>query len=345
MKKLTIDIRDESQRLDRFLGKYLKKAPAGFIYRMLRKKNITLNGRRATGSERIAAGDIVCLFLSDETIAGFGGADPSEKRDAAGGVPRDAGVSGGERADAGRLSADGLTVLLRTEEFLAVCKPPGWLTQKAEASVPSLTEIVRTLPGIGGEDSTYRPSPANRLDRNTSGIVLFGLTLPCQQFLAEQLRGRGLRKEYLAIVHGSFGTSGVFRVYYTKDERRNLVTLSDTPVENGGEMVTEFMPLCRSAGYTLVRAGLLTGKSHQIRAHLSHLGYPIAGDPKYGDRRLDSVLRDRYGTGRQMLHAWKVTFPDISGRYAALSGVCLTAPVPADMRHLMNRLGLSLPED
>ncbi len=329
MREHVISSAEEGQRLDKFLRRCLFNAPPSFIYRMLRKKNITLNGRKSDGSERIAAGDIVRLFLSDETIEKF-------SRDGSGagsGAPSDAEMS--------RLARN-VGILYRDDDILAVSKPGDMLTQKDSPSSVSLTEVVRfmTESCAAGGAATFLPSPAHRLDRNTSGIVLFGCSVPGQQFLSSLIRGRDLKKEYLAIVSGTAAEAGEYRAYYRKDAFRNRVILSDSPDGSEGEMVTGLVPVSSGGGYSLLLVDLITGKPHQIRAHLAHLGMPVAGDMKYGREDINRRLRRECGMSRQMLHALRVTFPHSEGRFTGVSDRSIMADIPPDMRNAMRFLSL-----
>lgn len=333
MKELLVTEREAGQRLDHYLRKYLNHAPSGFLYKMLRKKNITLNGKRSAGSEITAAGDVVCLFLSDETISRFRDAGPSAD-------------SENSRGAAGKHPTAAPDIIWQNADILVVNKPPGILTQKAERSDVSLTEEVRayfTLSGLTREGG-FLPSPANRLDRNTSGIVLFGKSLRGQQYLTELIRTGKLKKEYLVIVKGSFTANGTYRVFYTKDEKKNRVYLTEKKSSETGEMITDITSLDVRSGYSLLLIRLVTGKPHQIRAHLSFLGYPVVGDRKYGDPDVNRFA-SQYGAQRQMLHAFRVYIP---GDAEDCGSVCSTEQYficdpPSDMKKLADRLNLILP--
>ena len=329
MQELVVNESESGQRLLRYLNRHLKEAPDSFLYKMLRKKNITLNGKRAAGSEKTAAGDIVCLYLSDDTIRKFSGVPSCESDGAVQKLP------------------DNCDILYRSRDYLFVSKPAGILSQKAFRDDISLTELVRGYLRAeqNGSESAYPASPANRLDRNTSGIILFGLTARGTRTLTGMLADRSADKRYLAIVSGTTLTDGVYSVFYTKDSSRNRVILSDVKTESSeesGKMTTGFRVLCRGRSFSLIEAHLLTGRPHQIRAHLAYLGYPVAGDPKYGRRELNRTLSDRYGITRQMLHSWKITFPGTGEAPSELAGKVFEASLPGDMVNAMKLLELTL---
>ena len=196
MIELRIKENEAGQRLDKYLHKYLKEAGTGFLYKMLRKKNITLNGKKASGSEKLCVGDVVRLFLSDETIEKFGGRCGLEME-----------TAGTEERELRQYSMayrrfGELEILFENHHILVVNKPSGILTQKAGAEDVSLNEWLTGYMLESGalseeELHTFHPSVCNRLDRNTSGMVICGKTLAGSQAMSGILRNRSLRKFYL----------------------------------------------------------------------------------------------------------------------------------------------------
>lgn len=343
MKELIIQKNEAGQRLDKFLRKYLQEAPGSFLYKMLRKKNITLNGKKASGSEHLSEGDTVKLFLSDETIAKFHKrseflTEPLTKKNQK------------QKAEERRKS-ERLDIVYEDDDILAVNKPAGMLCQMDSRNAESLAELlVRQLVQDGKlteEDlRAFRPAPVNRLDRNTSGIVLCGKSLRGLQFLSGMIHDRTVKKEYLAFTSGHFGSLQKYveeTVYFEKDQKRNRVHLYQNPGPGRGVMKTGFYPLAYGKDATLVRVHLITGKTHQIRAHLSYLEHPILGDPKYGDPKRNAELQSRCHIRRQMLHAYQVTFPELTGEFSRLSGKTIKADPPKDMRQAETVLGIAAP--
>lgn len=376
MKEIEITALQAGQRLDHLLSRYLKEAHSGFIYKMLRKKNITLNGKKATGSEKLCEGDAVRLFFADDTLRKFTGQAP------AGGQ---AAVRGRDRRHAEAQTAGRLDVLYEDTDVLLVNKPAGMLTQKARPEDVSLNEYaLQYLLGEGAVTPddllTFRPSVCNRLDRNTSGIVAIGKTIAGLQALSRIFRDRSVSKCYKALVLGHLEGEKTIDGWLLKDERTNKVTVLPEEMSGAQRIYTRYdpvgyltltqggrVPAGISAGstahagkvqedrapegrapagtvqpadgrkaleLTLLDVDLLTGRSHQIRAHLSSIGHPLAGDPKYGSRRLNDLLRRKYGITRQLLHAERITFPDMEGRLRHLSGRTFTAPLPEDFARL-----------
>lgn len=309
MKEIIITSGESGQRFDKFLGKYLHGCGRSFLYKMLRKKNITLNGKKASGSELLSEGDLVKLFFSDETLKKF--------------------TEGSTGAIPVYDDVDFETLIIyEDEDIILLNKPAGILSQKSKPNDVSLCEYLISYLYHSGritdEDlRAFTPSVANRLDRNTSGLITAGKTLKGLQTLSEALRTRKAEKFYLAAAKGRIIDSGRISGYLTKDSAGNTVSISDYPTEGSAPIDTEFWPVSYGGGYTLVRVRLLTGKTHQIRAALAHIGHPIAGDPKYGsDAALDAA--------RQMLHSYELL----------LNGKTFVAPLPADFALFLKKYGI-----
>ncbi len=295
MKLITVHKQEEGQRLVKLLGAYLKEAPNSFFYKMLRKKNITLNGKKADGTEKLKCGDEIRLFLSDETYEKFAGkVQPKEKFPTA-----------------------KLNIVYEDSNVIFINKPAGMLSQKSVPSDVSLNEYLLGYLEKSGqwkqeESKAFRPSVCNRLDRNTSGLVICGKSMAGLQQMAALLKDRSLHKYYLCLVKGVMTESQHLEGYLLKDENSNQVKIFQKETEGAAHIITEYEPLYTDGEVTLLKVTLVTGKSHQIRAHLSSIGHPIIGDPKYGDRKVNAFFRESHGIKNQMLHAWKLTFPELA---------------------------------
>ena len=160
---------------------------------------------------------------------------------------------------------------------------------------------------------------ANRLDRNTTGLLLAGKTLRGQQALSQQLRDRSLRKIYHCIVAGEVASGGHLAGYLWKDEQKNQVVVLAEQRPGAKYVETAYEPLAVGKGLSLLQVDLLTGRAHQIRAHLAAIGHPVIGDFKYGDRKLNEKYRRRFQVTSQLLHACEITLTD---------GTVITAPYP-----------------
>ena len=316
MREIVISKNEAGQRLDKFLGKYMKLAGKSFFYKMLRKKNITLNGNKADGSEKLEEGDSVTLFLAEETIEKFRGG-----------------------AAAVVYPTANLNVIYEDEDVIIINKPAGMLSQKAEASDVSLVEYLLGYLMKKGEITqeslmTFKPGVCNRLDRNTSGIVICGKSLKGLQAMSGMLKDRALDKYYLCLVKGTMLHGGMLDGYIRKQEMSNQVQVLSSPAPDAVPIRTAYEPIHANARCTLVRVKLITGRSHQIRAHLASIGHPILGDMKYGDPAANRWLKETYQVHRQMLHSAELVIPsDLAGMKAA--GRRITADLPADMRRVI----------
>ena len=406
MREINVSTNEAGQRLDKLLRKYLKNATTSFIYKMLRKKNIVLNDKKAEGKEILNLGDSVKMYFSEETFATMTGrsVQNSESADTNRSVAANAsakracpasdqtssagksnaqtyrnGSSGNtsERREKRAFDVEGFRkhIVYEDENLLVLNKPSGWLSQSDASGLPSVNErCLQYLMATGAlteaQLQTFKPGIANRLDRNTSGLILFGKTLPALQALATLLRDRTMEKYYLAIVYGDIDHTQRIDGYLAKDERTNRVEIRPQPFPDAVEIHTAYEPLKRSADasgtainavkdfphvvrdtkrcgtgthtdvketmrhraeYTVLKVHLITGKTHQIRAHLRAIGHPIIGDPKYGRKDANAYYRTHGGVQSQLLHAWELHFPEkLDGPLQNLAGQTITAAPPKD---------------
>lgn len=330
MRQIKIGVNEAGQRLDKLLAKYLSAAPKSFIYKMLRKKNITLNGKKAIGNEKLQQNDDITFFLSDETMDKFSGSVfvTNEK----------------EEKQVQELSHK-LDVIFEDEHILLLNKPAGVLSQKSQNTDVSLVEYVIAYlldtKQITQEDMrTFKPSVCNRLDRNTSGMVAAGKTLAGLQELSRFFKERALEKYYLCLVKGTITEPTYLNGYLTKDRRTNQVSVTQNQGEDGTAIETAFKPLQSTDNVSLLEVHLITGKTHQIRAHLASIGHPIIGDYKYGDRGINDKYQKHYGLKRQLLHAYRLVFPTDTGVLSPLSKKEFIAPLPRDFEHIAKDKGV-----
>ncbi|MGI5988932.1 MAG: RluA family pseudouridine synthase [Lachnospiraceae bacterium] len=344
MKEFRITGQTEGQRLNKVLQKLLPGAGTSFLYKMLRKKNITVNDRKADGAQVLKSGDVIRIWFSDETYLKFAApaGNPS---------PSWAGDKNHEHADASDKSFRKPDILYEDDDLLFVNKPAGVLIQPDARTSACLISDVREYlrkSSQAGEDGIFRVGPANRLDRNTSGIAAFGKTIRGQQYLAEQFRERDMKKYYLALVKGRFARKSeneqILSGWYVKNHRTNkALVYRDQAPDGAAPVAIGVLPVTGNERETLLRVHLLTGKSHQIRVQLSEARHPIAGDPKYGDTNWNRELEKTYRLRRQFLHAWRLELKNLSG-----SDIIVTAPLPDDLTRLLKGEKLwepGIPED
>ena len=332
MRETIIKENESGQRLDKYLKKYLPQAPGSFIYKMFRKKNITLNGKKAAGQEKLNTGDSIKFFLAEETIDKFtGNAAAIESYP----VKKD------------------LEIIYEDDNILLINKPAGMLSQKSVPSDVSLNEYLLGYLEKSGqwkqeESKAFRPSVCNRLDRNTSGIVAAGKSLAGLQMLSGVFKDRSIHKYYQCLVSGEIRDVKTVDGWLLKDEKKNQVRiLTEAEAKRfggrGGDeepkrIRTKYEPIATDGRFTLLKVTLLTGRSHQIRAHLASIGHPIVGDMKYGNQRVNEEAKRQYHIHSQMLHSWKLVFPQMEEPLAHLSGKSFTAPLPGEFQKVLGPL-------
>ena len=324
MYEFTINKNEAKQRFDKYLHKLLPGAPSSFVYKMLRKKNIVLNGKKAEGKEKLTEGDKVKLFLSEETFQGFAG--------------------GKDRTDTYRETYErlkGIEVIFENEHMLLLGKPAGILSQKAADSDVSVNEwLIGYLLAQGKIQAqslaTYRPSICNRLDRNTSGLVICGRTLRGSQELNRLIKERRVRKFYRLFVKGQLKEEETIEGYLKKESTGNQVTISPTASEGASYIRTRYYPLKILTDLTYLEVELITGKPHQIRAHMASIGHPVLGDNKYGNQDFNGKYKEKYGITSQMLHAYRLEFPPNQLLFGG-EGACFTAKEPEAFDRILGR--------
>lgn len=335
MKEYKVSANGEGKRLNKFVGGILKEAPSSFVYKMLRKKNITLNDKKATGQELLNEGDIVKIFLSDETFEKFAGAKEKFNQGFKGEVKR--------KSDA----AKNLDIVYKTTDILAVNKPINMLSQKASSNDYSLNEILldycKEEKLISSADlEVFKPSVCNRLDKNTSGLVMCGISLKGSKYLSRMFASHNFEKYYIVAVQGNFPKAITETAYIVKDEAKNISKVYDKALDDSSQIKTGFEPIGYSKEgsklmLTLLKVRLYSGKSHQIRAHLKKLGYSVIGDPKYGDRMINDVAAKEYGLRHQMLHAYQVVLQESD---IISKDTVVTAPLPTVFKTVLDKEGV-----
>ena len=296
MKEIKINENDNDQRLDRFLVKYFPNANKAFLMKMLRKKNIVLNGKKSSGDERIFTGDTIKVFFSDETFEKF---TKEEKR------------YNPNIIDLSIIYEDeNIAIIDKDEGILSHATKEGFEKNIVDSFIKYLIDKKEYSPR---NENTFRPAIANRLDRNTKGLMIGCKNYEALKEMTKLIKDRSINKYYKTIVKGAFEVDDTFEVSYEKNEKKNMMKISD----DGSEMITHFKTLEVKNNFTELEVLLLTGKTHQIRFHLKTLGHPIVGDRKYGDARVNARVANYIEN--QVLYSYKISFPELEGFFSYLS--------------------------
>ena len=316
MREITITANDAGRRLDRFLRKYLKSASLGEIYKFIRK-DVKVDGKRKSESYILNEGEVLSLYLSDDVLTKLSG----------GRFQIESSSGGGKDISIKRINADikrNFDLVYEDEQILIANKPYGLLTHgdSREKKDHLANRVKDYLIASGsydpGAEKVFAPAPVNRLDRNTSGIVLFGKTSESLRELTRMIREDEIRKYYLTIACGEINEELHLSGSLVKDAKNNKVEIlrageSSEYAKNIETVVRPLEVLSFGVGYkaTLCKVELITGRSHQIRAHLAAAGHPLIGDGKYALRRYsdeNAFAKDAAGISTQFLHAAEIIF-------------------------------------
>ncbi len=305
MRTLYIGKNDAGQRLDKFITKTLKAFPMSLLYKSIRTKKIKVNRKRTEAGYVLSEGDTVEMFISEEFFA----ADASDTAFM-------------------RLKPN-IDVVYEDENIILVNKQPGLIVHSDEnEEVNTLISHIKAYLYRKGEydpgsEQSFAPALCNRIDRNTGGIVIGAKTAAALRFFNEKIKKRELDKFYLCAVHGRMPLSEqTLNGYLKKDGDNNLVDIKNKKLTGYKEIVTKYKVLKEKNGLSLLEVELITGKTHQIRAHLSSIGHPLLGDGKYGVNRDDR----KAGYSYQALYAYKLkmSFEKSGSEFDYLSGQCFT---------------------
>lgn len=319
MREIIIETNDAEQRLDRFLKKFFPNAPLSMIYKIIRK-DLKINGRRRSESYVLVEGDRLSIYLDDDTFTKIS----LNKRNKRVKVRRN------------------FTIVYEDENILVANKPFGLLThgdgrEKKNHLANQVIDYLIEKREYNSREKTFAPAPANRLDRNTTGLILFGKNAAAMRDLNRMIRNDHVRKFYKTIVKGEIESELRLTGILYKDERSNTVFVKNYSDENllsaeltrGKKIVTVVRPEEKLRNATLIEVELVTGRSHQIRAHLASIGHPIVGDVKYGGKM--PSLQKKFDLSTQLLHSTRIEFKrEIKGEYVRL-GYLADMSIEADI--------------
>lgn len=302
MREIFVGPNDSGQRVDRFLKKYFEKANLSFIYKNLRKKNIVVNGKKVKPEDELKEGDLIKLFLSEETIEKF------------------------KREPVNLKSKKFPKVIYEDDNVILIEKKAGTLSHNAssEFEMNSVDSMIDYLIAKGDFnprlENSFRPAVVNRLDRNTSGILIGAKNAMALRDLNKSIKENNIEKYYVAMVKGNVKKDFRDISYLSKNEDKNKVYVNKNKVDGSKESITEFKVLKHSEFYSLLSVNLITGRTHQIRTILNSYKFPIVGDRKYGNHRVNDYFENTYSYDSQFLHNYKVRFKDLSENLSYLNG-------------------------
>lgn len=314
LQRINITDNEAGQRLDRFLRKLLKEASLSEIYKMLRKRLVKVNGRGRKEDYRLSAGDVVEVY-SGESLP---------ERDTIKKAGRDFGI------------------IYEDKNILIADKPSGLILHpdKDHTENTLVDQVLYYLYEKGEyvpeREVTFKPAPANRLDLNTGGVVMFAKNYSSLKELCSMIRERSLEKYYICMIKGKI--EGVQEVvsYLVKDEVNNKASIFREHQEGSKRIETRFIPIKSAGRYSLIEVDLVTGRSHQIRAQLSSMGHPIIGDMKYGDSNENIYFKKEYGLKNQFLEGYRVYFKSATGMLKYLEGREFASELPSVYIDIIN---------
>ena len=302
MKEFQIKKNDAGQRLDKFLTKAVKGLPISLMYKYIRTKKIKVNRARTEQKYVLQEGDIVQLFIKDEFF------DSPEKDNSALGsiMPK-------------------LTIVYEDENIILCNKRPGVLVHEDdEGKDNTLIMHIKAYLYQKGEydpdnEQSFTPALCNRIDRNTGGIVIGAKNAEALRVMNEKIKNDEISKFYYCVVHGKMPKkSDTLTGFLLKDSDKNQVKIFDKQVKGSKNIITKYKVVSEKNGMSLLEIELVTGRTHQIRAHMSYIGHPLLGDGKYGINKDDRAKGYKY----QALYAYRLRFDfdDNSGALGYLKG-------------------------
>ena len=320
MIQIEISSNDQNKRLDKFVKKYLSKAPDSFIYKLFRKKDVKVNKKPKPIDYITQVGDVITIYITKEQEESFI-----------------------EKKNVETSSSMDFKVIYEDDNILVVNKPTNLLVHDGDGKLKNddtltkqvLNYLISTNAYNPSKENIFIPSLAHRIDRNTSGLVVFGKTSIALQELFKAFKNHdGMDKEYETLVCGKVTEKGKIEAKLIKNEKTKIVNVDET---NGLKALTLYTPIKVYEDVSLLSVKILTGRTHQIRVHLKHINHPLVGDQKYGNRNSD-MLAKKYHMNGYFLHAKKLCFHNLENELAYLNDKEFVAPLFDWEVKLINKL-------
>lgn len=320
MIQIEISNNDQNKRLDKFVKKYLSKAPDSFIYKLFRKKDVKVNKKPKPIDYMTQVGDVITIYITKEQEESFI-----------------------EKKNVETSSSMDFKVIYEDDNILVVNKPTNLLVHDGDDKLKNddtltkqvLNYLISTNAYNPSKENIFIPSLAHRIDRNTSGLVVFGKTSIALQELFKAFKNHdGMDKEYETLVCGKVTEKGKIEAKLIKNEKTKIVNVDET---NGLKALTLYTPIKVYEDVSLLSVKILTGRTHQIRVHLKHINHPLVGDQKYGNRNSD-MLAKKYHMNGYFLHAKKLCFHNLENELSYLNNKEFVAPLFDWEVKLINKL-------
>lgn len=320
MIQIEISSNDQNKRLDKFVKKYLSKAPDSFIYKLFRKKDVKVNKKPKPIDYITQVGDVITIYITKEQEESFI-----------------------EKKNVETSSSMDFKVIYEDDNILVVNKPTNLLVHDGDDKLKNddtltkqvLNYLISTNAYDPSKENIFIPALAHRIDRNTSGLVVFGKTSIALQELFKAFKNHdGMDKEYETLVCGKVTEKGKIEAKLIKNEKTKIVNVDET---NGLKALTLYTPIKVYEDVSLLSVKILTGRTHQIRVHLKHINHPLVGDQKYGNRNSD-MLAKKYHMNGYFLHAKKLCFHNLENELAYLNDKEFVAPLFDWEVKLINKL-------
>ena len=326
MKEILITKENSNQRADKFIRKFLNDAPLSFIYKTFRKKDVKVNGKWIKENYILKENDVLRIYINDEQIAEFN-----------------------KPLDVSKVNLKiNLDIVYEDKNILIVNKPKGLLAHgdSSEKRITLSNMVLSYLYNKGefkNDGESYRPSPVHRLDRNTSGLVIFAKNLYSSQIMLDLLsKHTEIIKNYLLLTFNKpEENEGVIDAPLFKDSTSGFVKVGK--IESGAkEAKTLYKLLDSNDEYSLIKATLITGRTHQLRVHFASINCPIVGDEKYGDFKKNKIFEKEYDYRTQFLIAHSLTFKEVPGELSYLSNKTFKARISNKELSILNKITLKI---